>query len=182
MPSSSVFAENTGSQLVTWDKTTGQFAHTPYKSTLAALFDLGYFYSTTTQSGSANQSGSFRFDTTLPINEINLVSGSQIHIPTPAWFNFQFSVQIVNGAGSADVAVWLKKNGANVADTATYITIPSNEKAVLALNIWDQATSTTDYYELAYQSTTNNTTYAYVAATGNIPASPAIILSVNQLR
>lgn len=179
--SSSAFPQSTGSAIVTWNGTTGQLSHATPKSILPALFDVGYFYSTTTQSGSANQSGSFQFDATAPINEITLTSGSHINIPTSAWYNFQFSVQIVNGASSADVAVWLKKNGNNVADTATYITVPSNQKSVLALNIWDSA-SAGDYYELAYQSNQPNTTYATIGATGNIPASPSVILSVNQVR
>ena len=79
------------------------------------------------------------------------------------------------------MAVWLKKNGVNVADTATYVTIPSNHKDVLALNLWDNATSGS-YYELAYQSDSNNTTFETVAASGNIPRSPSIIVTINQIR
>jgi hypothetical protein len=52
----------------------------------------------------------------------------------------------------------------------------------VALNLWDITTSTGDYFEIAYQSNDDGTTYQYIPATGNIPASPSIILTVNQVR
>jgi hypothetical protein len=178
---SSTFPNGTGSALLAWDAATGRVTNTTYQSILPSLFDVGAFYSTVTQSGSANVSGSFVFDNTIPINSITLTSGSHINIPTSGYYNFQFSIQLAQGAGSADVAVWLKRNGANIANTATYITVPSNHKSFLALNLWDSG-SVGDYYELAYQSDSNNTTYQYIAPTGNIPGSPSIILTVNQIR
>lgn len=178
---SSTFPNGTGSALLAWDAATGRVTNTTYQSALPALFDVGAFYSTVTQSGSANVSGSFTFDNTIPINSISLTSGSRINIPKGGYYNLQFSIQIVNGASSADVAVWLKKNGNNVANTATYITVPSNHKSFLALNLWDSG-SAGDYYEIAYQSDQPNTTYQYIAPAGNIPGSPSIILTVNQVR
>ena len=171
--------QETGSYFVTMDSTGSLHYATP-TAALPALFDVGYFYSTTNQSGSANTSGSFTFDNTAAINEIT-VSGSQINIPKTAWYNFQYSIQVAQGSGAGDVAVWLKKDGVNVANTATYLTVPSNQKAVLALNIWEQVNSGS-YVELAYQSDSNNTTYQNIAATGNIPGSPSVIMSVNQIR
>lgn len=181
--SGSTFPNQTGSALLSYDFATGKVAHTTYQSALPALFDVGAFYSTITQSGSANVSGSFVFDNTVPINSINITSGSRINIPAgdSAYYNFQFSVQAVQGSGAADVAVWLKKNGANVQNTATYVTIPSNHKSLIALNLWDSG-SAGDYFELAYQSNSADTTYQYIAPTGNIPGSPSIILTVNQVR
>jgi hypothetical protein len=181
--SGSTFPNSTGSTLLTWNSSTGQVAQTPYSSALPALFDVGAFYSTITQSGSANVSGSFIYDNTIPINSIFITSGSHINIPNveSAYYNFQFSIQAVQGSGAADVAVWLKKNGANVPNTATYVTIPSNHKSLVALNLWDSG-SAGDYFELAYQSDSANTTYQYIAPTGNIPGSPSVILTVNQVR
>ena len=176
----SAFPQATGSALVAWNASTGKLTHTTYQSALPALFDVGAFYSTITQSGSANVSGSFRFDNTIPINSIS-VSGSNITIPKAGYYNFQFSIQLVQGSGAADVAVWLKRNGGNVANTATYVTVPSNHKNVLALNLWDSG-SVGDVYQLAYQSDSNNTTYQYIAPTGNIPGSPSVIMTVNQVR
>jgi len=181
--SGSAFPQGTGSALLAYNQTTGEVTYTSYQSALPALFDVGAFYSTVTQSGSANVSGAFQFDNTVPINSINITSGSHINLANTdvAYYNLQFSIQAVQGSGEGNLAVWLKKNGVNVPNTATYVTIASNHKDVIALNLWDSG-SAGDYFELAYQSDSNNTTYQYIAPTGNIPASPSIILTVNQIR
>jgi len=180
--SSSLFSENTGSSLVSYDTASGQLFHTTYQSVLPTLFAVGAFYSTGSITTVANQSGSFTFTTSLGINSITINgNGSHIIVDKAATYNLQFSIQISNGPSSADLAVWLKKNGSNVADTATYLTVPSNHKDVLALNIWDTAAAG-DYYEIAYQSTSNSTVFETIAPSGNIPQSPSIILTVNQVR
>jgi hypothetical protein len=180
--SGSLFPNATGSAIVTWNGSTGQLSHTPYSSVLPALFNAGGFYDTGSYTTTANTSGSFVYGSSLGIVDgITISNGSHINVSKAATYNLQFSIQIDNGAGAADVAVWLKKNGSNVADSATYVTVPSNTKQVLALNLWDTANAN-DYYEIAYQSTTSNTSFSTVAASGNIPRSPAIILTVNQVR
>jgi hypothetical protein len=180
--SGSAFPQSTGSSLVTYNQTTGQFAHTSYKSTLIPLLQGAGFYSTQTQSGSANVSGSFTFNNNITTDEIQIVSGSRIVCPTPATYNIQFSIQIVQGSGESDVVVWLKKNGSNVTNSASHIYVPSNKKVLVALNLWDQTTNPNDYYELAYQSNDNSTTYQYIAPSGNLPGSPSVILTINQVK
>ena len=181
--SSSTFYNNTGSSLVSYDETTGQLFHTTYQSVLPALFGAGGFYATSSQSATANVSGAFVFDTSLGVNSVTLNhSGSHIIVDKAATYNIQFSIQVQQGAGSVDLAVWLKKNDINVPNTATYITIPSNHKSFLALNLWDTALNDGDFYEIAYQSNGSNTSFPYIAATGNIPASPPVIITINQVR
>lgn len=180
--SGSNFPEATGSALVAWNSSTGQLTNTTYASALPVLMAVGAFYSTGSYTATANTSGSFIFDTSLNVNSVQLInSGSKITVDRSGTYNIQFSTQISQGSGAGNVAIWLKKDGTNVADTATYITVASNHKDVLALNLWDTTTSGS-YYELVYQSDSNNTTFETVAATGNIPRSPSIILTVNQVR
>ena len=180
--SSSLFSQGTGSALVAYDTGSGQLYHTTYQSALPAIFAAGGFYSTETQSGSINTSGSFTYTNTLNVNTVNIQSGSHIVCDKVATYNIQFSIQVKQGSGAGDIVVWLKKNGVNVSNTATYISIPSNTSQFLALNLWDSTTNVGDYYELAYQSDSPNTTYPYVAATGNIPAAPSVIITINQVR
>jgi hypothetical protein len=180
--SSSLFSQGTGSALIAYDTGSGQLYHTTYQSAFPALMGAGAFYSTQTQSGSANVSGSFTYTDTLNVNTIHVTSGSHIVCDKPGTYNIQFSIQVVQGSGAADLAVWLKKNGTNLPESATYITIPSNTKKLVALNVWDTTTATGDYYEIAYQSNAPGTTYEHIAATGNIPSSPSIIVTVNQVR
>ena len=150
--SSSLFSQGTGSALIAYDTGSGQLYHTTYQSAFPALMGAGAFYSTETQSGSINQSGSFTFNNTLNINTIHIESGSHIVCDKPGTYNIQFSIQVAQGSGEALLAVWLKKNGTNLPSSATYVTIPSNSKKLVALNIWDTTTSTGDYYQISYQS------------------------------
>jgi len=179
--SSSLFYQNTGSALVSYDQTTGELFHTTYQSALPALFAAGGFYSTQTQSGSANVSSSFTYNGTLDVNSVYVSGSSKIYVDKTATYNIQFSIQIVQGSQAAELAIWLRRNGTNVANTATYLTIPSNTKKVMALNLWETANEG-DYFEIMYQSNQTNTTYEYIEATGHIPGSPSIIVTVNQVR
>lgn len=180
--SSSLFNQSTGSSLVSYDTASGQLFHTPYSSALPALFSVGAFYSTGSTSVTGNQSGSFTYTTSLGINSVNVTNGSRITVERSATYNFQFSIQVHNKSQAVNIAIWLKKNGVNVADTATYVDVPSNQKDLIALNLWDTANAG-DYYEIAYQTDNNVVTlFETIAASGNIPQSPSIIVTVNQVR
>jgi hypothetical protein len=175
----SSLTDATGSYFVTTDST-GLLTRATTQQAILSAFSAGAFYSTGSVTTTANTSGSFVYDTTVDSQGITR-SGSQITVSRTGLYNIQFSTQIDNGSGAADVAIWLKKNGTNVADTATVLTVPSNHKDVLALNLWDNANAG-DYYELTYQSDSSNTSFATIAASGNIPRSPGIIVTVNQIR
>ena len=181
--SGSQFPQDTGSSLVTYNQTTGQLAHANFTSVIPSLFNVGAFYDSTTQSGSANTSGSFRLNGNYNVNDgITITNNSQINIGKAGTYNIQITIQIVEGSGSANVFIWLKKNGSNVPNTGFAATVPSNQKLLTSFNLWDVASSNSDYYEIAYQSTSNTTTYVANAATGNIPAIPSIIVTVNQVK
>jgi len=174
-------SDSTGSFFVTTDSTGTLTKATPLDA-LPALMGVGAFYSTGSYTTTANTSGSFTFDTSLNVNSVYINgSGTHIVVDRTGTYNLQYSIQISQGAGDAQIAVWLKKNGTNVADTATIVTVPSNHEQLMALNLWDTCNAG-DYYEITYQSDSNNTTFTTIAASGNIPRSPAIILTVNQVR
>ena len=169
----------TGSYFVMMDSTGSLNYATPQQAILTA-FAAGAFYSTGSVTTTANVSGSFVYDTTIDSQGVTR-SGSQLTVSRTGLYNIQFSTQIDNGSGAADIAIWLKKNGTNIADTATVLTVASNHKDVLALNLWDNANAG-DYYELTYQSNSSSTSFATIAPSGNIPRSPGIIVTVNQIR
>jgi hypothetical protein len=169
----------TGSYFVMQDAT-GSLSYATTQQAILSAFAAGAFYSTGSVTTTANVSGSFVYDTTIDSQGVTR-SGSQLTVSRTGLYNIQFSTQIDNGSGAADVAIWLKKNGSNIADTATVLTVPSNSKDVLALNLWDNATAG-DYYELTYQSNSSSTSFATIAASGNIPRSPGIITTINQIR
>ena len=81
-----------------------------------------------------------------------------------------------------NLAVWLKKNGTAIANSARLVTsdlnngfipIAINETISLAAN---------DYVEMAFACDSTNMTVDTVAATAFAPAAPAIVLSVTQVQ
>ena len=146
------------------------------------LFNYGTFYSTITQSGSANVSQSMSYNNTDYASGVSIVNGSQITLQNVGVYNIQFSAQLVDTSfGDSTIRIWLKKNGTNVPNTATKIFLPSNEELVAAWNWIVPATSPNDYYVIAWQTTDNDAHILYEPASGNYPAIPSIILTVTQV-
>jgi len=149
-------------------------------------YNVGSFFSTASQSGSANVSQSITYDTTDISNGVSIVSGSQIKLTNAGTYNIQFSAQIdrVAGSGTDTVNIWLKKNGTNVSNSAGAITISGGALAAKAIAAWNYVVSAAanDYYELVWQTTDSNIQLINAAATGNIPGIPSMILTVTQVR
>jgi hypothetical protein len=149
-------------------------------------YNVGSFFSTASQSGSANVSQSITFDTTDISTGVSIVSGSQIKLTNAGTYNIQFSAQVdrVSGTGSDVIYIWLKKNGSNVANTAGAVTVTGGAAAAKVLAAWNYVVNAAanDYYELAWQSADANIVLTTIAASGNIPAIPSVILTVTQDR
>lgn len=149
-------------------------------------FNYGAFSDTTTQSGSANVSSSFKFDTTdfsQNVSVVNNQDGFPTRITTVygGLYNIQFSTQIKdNGAGNSNIWIWLKKNGSNVPNTATRIYVRHNEETVAAWNFLID-TVPNDYLEVAWQSDDSDVILLAETSSGNIPAIPSIILTITQV-
>jgi hypothetical protein len=127
-----------------------------------------------------NVSGSFIYSTVATSSGISVTNNSRITFENTGIYNIQFSAQLFTQTGGT-VDIWLKRNGINIANSAGKIGPTSNNTYHLpAWNFVDTFTSGS-YVELAYQSDQTNTQFQYIAATGNIPAIPSIILSVTQV-
>jgi hypothetical protein len=172
-------SQETGSYFVTMDSTGSLHYATPSQA-LPLLYAAGAFFSTGSVTATANVTGSLSFDSTTDSQGVTR-SGSQLTVSRTGVYNIQFSLQIDNGAGASDVTIFLKKNGNSIPNTGTQVTVPSNSKQVIALNIWDSANAN-DYYELAYNSTSSNTSFATIPGGTNYPQSPSAIISINQIR
>ena len=105
---------------------------------------------------------------------------SRIFINQTGVYNFQFSAQLDKTGGSASaVYIWPRINGVNLPDSATKIVINGpNDEIVPAWN-FVLVMEAGDYFELAWQAADTAVVVPYVAATGNIPAIPSIILTVS---
>jgi len=145
------------------------------------MFNTAEFWSTQTQSGSAGVSGSINFNNSGSLHGVSLVNGTDITVANAGTYNIQFSAQIETSAGADTAYVWYKKNGTNIADSATKVSLANNTAQVMTVNIIDEA-SANDYYNLGYQFTNGNATILAETASGNIPVIPSVIATVTQVR
>jgi hypothetical protein len=78
----------------------------------------------------------------------------------------------------------LKKNGTNVSASAGAITVSGGAAAAKTISSWNYVVDAVanDYYEIVWQPTDANLQLINQAATGNIPSTPSIILTVTQVR
>jgi hypothetical protein len=110
------------------------------------------------------------------------VGGSQITMTLGGVYNIQFSIQIEKtDAGTDTVYFWLSKNGNNVANTNTAVTlVGNNAKQVAAWNFVEAAASG-DYYELYWSSTDAAMQLVSIPSPPVGPAIPSVILTVSQI-
>ena len=125
-----------------------------------------------------------KFRTTEISRDISIVSDSRITMAKAGIFNIQFSAQFdKTDSGDDTVQIWLRKNGNNVANSNTEMTLIGNAgKHVAAWNFVVQA-SAGDYYEIAWHSADTEVFINYIAAasTPTRPAIPSVILTVTQV-
>jgi hypothetical protein len=119
---------------------------------------------------------------------VSITNGSQFTFTNPGVYNLAFSAQFarLKGGKVNFVSIWLRKNGVNVPDTATDITLISNgHRYVAAWNFFIPVTcdeTDCDQYQLMWSTDTNQTVMIYVPANGIKPAIPSLIATVNQVK
>ena len=140
------------------------------------------YYDTTTQTNPvANAVNLFTFNSVI---SQFLVSRStpptKVYVQDQGLYNFQFSAQFDKiGGGKATIYIWPRINGINVPDSATKIVIAGPNDEVAPSWNFLLVMGAGDYFELAWESPDTNVIIAADPATGNIPAIPSIILTVN---
>ena len=173
-------ATSTGSFVVTTDNN-GLLTKAPFSQVAAVLFSQGQFAQTGTLTASAGVSSSVSYDISGSVNGVTLVSGSRLTIPTAGVYNIQFSAQWDCASGADSGYAWFKKNGVNIANSNTKVTMPNNTSQVMTVNILETA-AVGDYYEVAWQNDGSHARLLGAAATGNLPAIPSVITTITQVR
>jgi hypothetical protein len=148
----------------------------------------GSFYDTTNQTGIAGSVLTMGLNNSDPWNNgVSLVSGNRIKITNPGVYNLAFSAQMIKNSGNTatHTHIWLSQNGVDVPVSASQIGFPSNSIYVVpAWNFFFKTTSANEYVQLKWQidsNVDNGTVITSVVATGNIPAIPGLIVTVNQV-
>jgi hypothetical protein len=149
---------------------------------------LGSFYDTTNQTGVANSVLTMGLNNSDSWNNgVSIVSGNRITIANPGVYSIAFSAQMVKNAGNTatHIHIWLAQNGVSVPNSASQIGFPSNSIYVVpAWNFFFKTTSANEYVQLKWEINSNvddGITIQSAAATGNIPAIPGLIVTVNQV-
>jgi hypothetical protein len=149
---------------------------------------LGSFYDTTNQTGVAGSVLTMGLNNSDPWNNgVSIVSGSQITLANPGVYNIAFSAQMVKNSGNTatHIHIWLAQNGTTVPISASQIGFPSNSVYVVpAWNFFVKTTTANEYVQLKWEinsNADNAIVMTSAAATGNIPAIPGLIVTVNQV-
>lgn len=130
------------------------------------------------------------FDTTVNANGITLVGGTKITLPQPGNYSFSISaVAAATGAASAkQVSMWFRRDGVDVDNSNTYLSVSSNVPTVIAVVFDLPCTAAGQYYEIWWSGETVNVKLDAVSAVSgsvtfppNQPASPSIVLTIGQI-
>lgn len=148
-------------------------------------FPFGSFLDTTDQTAAANTATAVTYNTTSLSNGVSVESNSHIYFKEGGVYNLQFSLQYLNtDSQDHDVSLWLRKNGADVANSNTQLTIPSRHGSVdgAAVAAWNFVidVAAEDYVQI-YWSTDNTAVSIQYLPTQTVPtrpATPSVILSV----
>jgi hypothetical protein len=179
--SASAFPSQIGTSLVTWNSATGQLGQATTTTLISSSFSAGEFFSSTTLSGSSGVSASIDLPNTAISNGVSIQSGSQIVVQNTGTYNIQFSAQADAFDGADTIWIWFKKNGTNIADSASKLIMQNNTANIMTVNIFDNAVPN-DYYEIVWQNNAGAGKIISDAATGNIPGIPSVIVTVNQVK
>ena len=148
----------------------------------------GSFYDTTTQTNPvANVPRSMSLNTTDITNGVS-VSGSSspfntyLKIENAGVYNIQFSAQLIKTDSGTDfVDIWLRRNGVDLMDSATNVTlIGNNDRQVAAWN-WFATAGAGDYYQIMWASADTNVQLLAEPATGVHPGIPSVIVTANRI-
>ena len=148
----------------------------------------GSFYDTTTQTNPvANVPRSMSLNTTDITNGVS-VSGSSspfntyIKITNAGVYNIQFSAQLIKTDSGTDfIDIWLRRNGVDLLDSATNVTLKGNNDRQVAAWNWFATAGEGDYYQIMWASADTNTQLLAESATGVHPGIPSVIVTANRI-
>jgi len=152
-----------------------------------ATGSYGSFYDTTTQTNPvANIPRSMSFNSTDISNGIS-VSGSTnpfntyIKTENAGVYNIQFSAQVEKtDSGTDEIVIWLRKNGIDLTDSATKLTLSGNGTKVVAAWNWFVSSAANDYYQIIWVSADTDMRL-YAEPADGTPGIPSLIVTANRV-
>jgi len=119
---------------------------------------------------------------------VSVVSSSQLTVANAAVYRVSVSYQFVNTDSQAhDVVFWFRKNGTDIADSASKVTIPSTHGGALGHQVTMveivQTLAANDYVQLVWAAD-NTAVKIETLPAGTTPVHPqipSVIVTVNQI-
>lgn len=163
------------------DATAGEILVRP---TIPMGLDYGSFDSTSDQTLAAiNTPTAVTLDNTLSANGVTLSSGSRLTAAQSGFYQISSVFQLTSNSSSAkNVYFWLRKGGADVADSTRAVTVDINNGFIpISLN-YTISLAASEYVELYWAANDVNVTLDAIAASGFAPAAPSVLVNVSQLQ
>lgn len=150
---------------------------------------IGSFYDTTDQTGSVSAATAVKFNSNdISSKGITVVSSggnpTRITYATAGTYMVAPSLQFSNSDTSdQDVTVWFAKNGANIANSATKVTVPKAADGGSAFFqiVYYVALAANDYLEVRWLPENVAVTLDHTAAGAIAPAVPSAILVTERI-
>jgi len=146
----------------------------------------GSFESTVDQTAtSANVTYLAAFNNAASFNTgVTVASSTNITMAAAGVYECSFNAQLNNSDSNHHTATfWVRKNGANVANSATVVVVPKASEGGVSFfefNFQEQMTAG-QYLQVAWQVDNTAVKMDYTAAAGDIPGVPSIIFIVNRI-
>lgn len=137
----------------------------------------------------ANTPQVITYNTTVEALGVSISSNSRVLFSLPGTFSLTYSIQFLNTDNSVQLAdVWLKKNGANVAESNSRFDVPARKSAgvyghLIGTVNYVLTLAAGDYVELFWTGTSTTLSIEAIPAqtTPSIPSTPGVILTAVQV-
>jgi len=157
-------------------------ATVPYLDLAGRAF--GQPISTADQTGNTAAATAVTFNADLTGTGVSVVSSTQVTFAAAGTYMLAPSIQFKNAdAADQDVTIWFRKNGTNIANSATILTVPKTGDggtAVFSLSFFDTVTAG-QYIEIMWLPENVAVTVEAIAAGAIAPAIPSVICPVMRI-
>lgn len=122
-----------------------------------------------------------KYNTTDIANGHRIVNTSRVVAENSGLYNYQFSLQLTSTNSAAkSIWIWARKNGNDIPNSATRITITGNAEYKVAAWNFIISMNANDWFELAWAVSDVALSIAAPAAETFCPAIPSVILTVTE--
>lgn len=140
--------------------------------------------STTDQTGNVSAATAVTFSSTIISAGISIVASSQITFTAAGTYMLAPSLQFSNtDTADHDVTIWFRKNGTNIANSATVISVPKaadGGNTFFQIVFYEQVAAS-DYIEVMWLPVNIAVTLDFITAGAIAPAAPSVILSAERI-